>query len=144
MSESWLELTIIGFIIVGIAFSVFRGGQANPESTGTLGTKLSSFKSELAGVKGDVAGVKRQIEGVNSELRAIDSRVTEIDRRGATIDDVRGIEKKLDELKSTLSGLDNELSATREAQAAQHADIEHTRRQVDRLYDFIVERGMSK
>ncbi len=137
MSESWTELAIIAFIIVGIAYSVFRGGQANPETTGSLGGKLNSIQSELAGVKTDVAGVK-------AELGRVDSRVTEIDRRGATIDDVRGIEKKLDELGKALSALDGEVSATREAQAAQHSDIEHTRRQVDRLYDFIVERGMSK
>lgn len=137
MSESWLELAIIVFIIGAIGFITFRSGAANPESTGSLNRKLTKLSTDLGGVKSDVAAVK-------SEVNRIDTRVTEIDRRGATTDDIRGIERKLEEHGRCLAQLDSDLGSTRETVAAQHSDIEHIKRQVDRLYDFIVERGMSK
>lgn len=137
MTESWLELSIIVFIMGGIAWTVFRGGQANPEGTGALARKLSKLSTEIGGVKTDVAAVK-------SELTRVDQRVTEIDRRGATTDDIRRIEGKLEEHGRCLAQLDNELAQTREQMAAQHSDVEHIKRQVDRLYDFIVQRGIEK
>ena len=135
MNENWLELVIIAFIMLGIGVAVWKGGAANPESTGSLGSKLNRLQSEVTSVTGEVAGIR-------GEVRAIDSRVTEMDRRGATIDDIRGLEKKLDDQQRCLVRLDNELGQTREGIAALAANSEHTLRQVDRLYDFIVERGM--
>ena len=74
----------------------------------------------------------------------IDSRVTEIDRRAATIDDVRGLEKKLDAQDRCLAALDNSLTAIRESAASRDATLDGVRRQVDMMFQVIVPKGMSK
>lgn len=116
---NWFELAIIAFIGVGIAVAIFRGGAANPESTGSLSRKLNKLQSDvssLRGVKQDVANLK--------------DRVAEIERRGATVEDIRGLEAQIKELATSDAG--------------QTATLDHVRNQVDRLYDFIVKRGMEK
>lgn len=123
MSESWLELAIIGFIIAGIAVTIFKGGAANPETTGSLGKQVREVKSNVRILTGKVDEIERQVVGLeNSSAKSFD---------------LQRMEKDVGDLKREVGNL-------RESVAAQHADIEHTRRQVDRLYDFIVERGMSK
>jgi len=123
MSESWLELAIIGFIIAGIAAAIFKGGAANPESTGSLGRELRQVKNKVGALDVKVDQIEQQVAGLEGS--------------SAKTLDLRRIEADVAELK-------REVGTLRETVAAQHADIEHTRRQVDRLYDFIVERGMSK
>ncbi len=123
MSESWLELAIIGFIIAGIAVAIFKGGAANPETTGSLGRQVRDVKTKVGILTGKVDEIERQVVGLESS--------------SAKSFDLQRMECDVAELKREVGNL-------RESVAAQHADIEHTRRQVDRLYDFIVERGMSK
>lgn len=123
MSESWLELAIIGFIIAGIAVAIFKGGAANPESTGSLGRELRQVKNKVGALDVKVDQIEQQVAGLEgSSAKTVD----------------------LKRLETDLAELRKEVGALRETVAGQHADIEHTRRQVDRLYDFIVERGMSK
>lgn len=130
MAENWLELVIIVVILLGIAAAIFRGGAANPESTGSLRRKFDRVQAELVGIKRDVD--------------VISSRVAEVDRRAATIDDIRGLEKKLEDQGHSISQLSATVAEVREASAARHATLDHVRDQVDRLYDFIVKRGMEK
>lgn len=119
MAENWFELAIIAFIGLGIAVAIFRGGAANPESTGSLGRKLSKLQADVS-----------KLGGVKQDVAALQSRVAEIERRGATIDDIRGLEIKVDELAQQAAG--------------RTATLDHVKEQVDRLYDFIVKRGMEK
>ncbi len=184
MESSWLEAVIIAVILGGIAFTIFRGGAANPVGTGSLSKKLTTLD-------GDVKALRTQVDGV-------DIRVTEIDRRGATNADIERLEarvtqweRKFDQLDERLDGVERELArigntasgnklvieamaaSLRETNAAMQkiesrieanaaitaqvpafmekvltnvargtARTEEVCKQVDRLYDFIVERGM--
>lgn len=123
MSESWFELAIIAFILVGIGVVIFKGGAANPESTGSLGRQLRKVQSTVGTLGTKVDEIERQVVGLESSA----AKTTDLKR-----------------LESDVGELRRDMSTLREAVAAQHADITHTRRQVDRLYDFIVERGMTK
>lgn len=123
IGENWFELAIIAFISIGIAVAIFRGGAANPESTGSLGRQLRALQTEVGKLTSGLAAVKKDVSGM-------ESRVAEIDRRAATVDDIRRLENRVDEIA--------------EAASARAATLEHVRGQVDRLYDFIVKRGMEK
>lgn len=136
MHENWLELAIIAFIVLGIGFVVFRTGAANPESTGAIGKQLRTLQKDVSSVKSEVSAVK-------DEMGGIDRRVTEIDRRTATTDDIRGIEKKLDEHGKCLAQLDDAQTRIREEAAARHAKLDSIGDQVGLIYSVIVPKGMS-
>ena len=129
MHTSYLEWAIIVFIIGGIAYSVFRTGAANPESTGALGRKIS--KLELR-----VGAVDVQVSALGAKVGHLEGQMAELENNAAKGDDIKRLEQ-------TVAELQRKVAVVAEGLAAQHADVEHTRRQVDRLYDFIVERGMS-
>jgi chromosome segregation ATPase len=100
---SWLEAAIIAVIFLGIAVAIFKGGAANPVSTGGLKTKLAALDSDLKAVKTEVSTVK--------------TRVAELDQRAATKGDIKRIEAsiaewdhKLERLDLRLDGLDCELA----------------------------------
>ncbi len=119
--SSYLELAIIAVILIGIALAVWRGGQANPESTGKLNRRLTAMDGELR-------------EVVN-RVGTLDRRVGDIERHSAKSADIARLEKHLEALKEQVAGL-------RASDAGMVARIDHACQQVDRLYDFIVERGM--
>lgn len=130
MNYSWLELAIIAFIILAIGATVWRGGMANPEGTGSLGRKLNAMKSKL--------------DGLETEVKSIDSRVAEIDRRTATIDDIRKIERLLEKHGRCLEVLDNGQTEIREQAAGRGAKLDAIGDQVGRLYDVLVPRGLNR
>lgn len=130
MSENWLELAIIAFIVLGMMVAIWRGGAQNPVSTGSLNRKFGKMATDLGALK--------------TEVDAMNIRVTEIDRRGATSDDIRGIERKLEEQAKCLSELDDGQTAIREMAASRGAKLDATHDLVGRLYDVLVPRGLGK
>ena len=64
---SVFEWAIVGFIIVSILWHVWRGGAANPESTGTLGRKLGSLSNDVAALSGRVDNVAEEIANLERE-----------------------------------------------------------------------------
>lgn len=117
MTGNWMELAIITFIVVGIGVTVWKGGAANPETTGSLGRRMGRMEADLRALK--------------VEFTAMDKRLS---------DPMHEIHR----LEQALGTLESDVTHMREQMAAIVADSAHTRKQVDRLYDFIVERGMSK
>ncbi|PAL25492.1 hypothetical protein [Sphingopyxis sp. GW247-27LB] len=66
------QWAIIAFILLGIGVAVWRGGQANPESTGKLARRLSRVELELKdkATTTDVAGLTSELAGVKARLEA--------------------------------------------------------------------------
>lgn len=123
---SYFEPAIIALILLGICFLVFRGGQANPESTGRLARRIGQVESELKGVKGKVT--------------EIETRVTEIDRRGATIADIERIEGKLADAKEARDRIEvaaNQLVVT---VAADHEAIQWIKGSLGRMDQYLRDR----
>ena len=114
MKENYFELVIIGFIQIGIAVAIFKGGAANPQGTGALGKRLY----------------------------ALDQEVKRIDAKAATKADVKRIEATLTEQSSSIDNIEQKLGKLGEDGAAREATLEHVRRQVDLIYQTIVQRGM--
>ena len=123
MSGSWLEWAIIAFIVIAIGVVVWRGGAANPESTGSLGRKVS--------------GLDRTVNRLVTETEDIDRRVGEIERTAAKASDIKRLERQLADQQALLGQMREMVAASAKA-----ADLRGE--QLDRLYNFIVERGMTK
>lgn len=119
--SDWLELAIIAFIVIGIGWVVFRGGQANPESTGDLGQQLASLSSEQ--------------RGMNARLGELEKDVDRLDKDAASKADIKRVEKGLAELTQQVADLSKNA-------AGREATLAHVASQVDRLYQVIVSKGM--
>lgn len=76
---SYFEMAIIAFILAGIAVAVWKGGQANPESTGKLARRMARVELELKekATVGDVAALGTEIAELKSEM-AGDRRVNQL------------------------------------------------------------------
>lgn len=131
---SYFELATIAFILCGIGVAVWRGGQANPESTGKLARKQAQMEADLKSVKGKVD--------------AIETRVTEIDRRGATIADIERLEASMadaksarDRIESTATDISKSLADVREKASADHVLIQTTAEAVKRIEGYFLQKG---
>lgn len=136
MSESWQELAMIAFIVVGIAAAIWKGGQANPEGTGSLGKKLARLESDVRTVKRDVSGVVSSVDAQAKKTDAIEHQIQDIERRSAKASDIERLERLVVEQGRQNAELRSELAKISEAG-------EQRGKQLDRLYDFIVQKGMN-
>lgn len=119
--NDWLELAIIAFIMLGIGWVVFRGGQANPESTGELGQQLASLSVDQ--------------RGMSQRLGELEKDFERLDKDAASKADIKRMEKALGELTQ-------EVAEQGKNAAARESTLSHVATQVDRLYQVIVTKGM--
>ena len=119
--SDWLELAIIAFIMLGIGWVIFRGGQANPESTGELGQQLANLSSEQ--------------RGIGQRLADLEKDVDRLDKDAASKADIKRVEKGLSELTVQVAELAKNA-------ASRESTLTHVAAQVDRLYQVIVNKGM--
>lgn len=125
MRGDWFELAIIAVIIIGIGYTIWKGGAANPESTGSLGRRLAKIDAEVRALK---AGETRL--ATKDDLKLVHIRLSEQERGQ-------------EETRRALSALDRDITELRESASARHATLQHVCQQVDRLYDHIVNKGMN-
>ena len=121
--SDWLELAVIAFIIGGIAYVVFRGGQANPESTGDLGKQLSELDSSVG--------------RFGERLGSIEEDVKRLDDEAASKADIKRLER-------AVTGLQGDVAKLATSAASREATLDHVKEAVDRLYKVITERGLGK
>ena len=76
---SWLEGAIIAFIMLSIGYVVWKGGAANPESTGTLGRKVTALG-------GKVASLEARVGHMGDDL-------AKLEREAATTKDIERLEE---------------------------------------------------
>ncbi|MEA3264178.1 MAG: hypothetical protein U9R07_11925 [Pseudomonadota bacterium] len=119
--NDWLELAIIAFIILGIAWVVFRGGQANPEGTGHLGQQI--------------AGIDGRLGTFGARLDDLEKDFERLDKEAASKADIKRLEK-------AVADLQHEVAEQGRSAAARESTLDHVAKQVDRLYEVIVTKGM--
>jgi len=132
VNSSWFEILIIIFIIIGISVVVYfswKGGAANPVSTGTLDERLNSFDTELSGMR--------------SQVDQIEDRVEKIEGHYAKASDIERLEKQLRAQARKMDKVIDDISAIREEAAERGALAKSTARQLDLIYEVIVEKGMN-
>jgi len=128
-----LELGIVAFIVVGFAIAIWKGGAANPISTGRL-------QRDLAAIKGDVAKLKESSKGTVKaadlgHLRQ-DMEKTQNERTQA----MAQLEAKIEKVGDEVDALQKECAGRL---ATVEATTTATAHQVDLLYQHIVAKGMS-
>lgn len=123
------ELAIIAFIIVSIGVVIWRGGAANPESTGSLGRKISTLD--------------RDVKQLDSEIRDVKSEFERLNSQSATKADIKRLERKVDDHCGAVEQVKQQVNELGLSAAAREATLDHVKSQVDRLYNFIVNKGMS-
>ena len=121
MTSSYYELAIIAFIIAVMAYLALRQGQRNPVPTGQLDTQVNAIKQKVD---------------------EIEDRVETMEGAYAKASDIKRLEARLDRHEHKMDQLANEVSAIRESMAAGDAQREGTRRQLDLIYQVVVEKGM--
>jgi outer membrane murein-binding lipoprotein Lpp len=117
---SWFELAIIAFIVLSIFYVVWRGGAANPESTGALGKKVDGISNKLTALSGRVGAVEKDFDELKAEA--------------ATTKDIARLEQLLNERTQTL-----------QAKIAGHVEVsQRTNHSVDRIERMLIDRGLGK
>lgn len=137
MPKDWYEFALIVFILVGFAVAMRRNGQANPETTGQLSKRMAHLETK-------VGTVSRDVTAIGGSTASIERRVDEIERRSAKAGDIERLERQLAEHGKRQDEAAIQMGKIAELLATTAAAGTERGKQLDRLYDFIVERGMSK
>lgn len=135
MFANYLEAAIVLLIMAGMGVLIWRGGAKNPVGTGGLDRKLVQVEGEIGKVKGEVIAIKSQVE-------AIEIRVEDIDLRAAKTSDIMRLERQLEAHVEKTNEIARALAASREDTAAIKSSVDGVRRQIDLMYQVIVEKGM--
>jgi chromosome segregation ATPase len=129
-----LELLIILVIVIGIGAAIWRGGARNPVGTGGLDKKLTAIGSDVTGLKRRVGAIEKKVE-----------------EETASVDDIRRLEEKLAKLGETLPDIEArqralaDRMAEHQRQTAETATtVKHIDKQVDRIYQVLVPKGMER
>lgn len=158
--SNWLELAIMAFIALGIGAAIWRGGATNPVGTAGLQKNLSNVVSQVDGLKekvtrldktaATVADLDALRSSLNQSLDRLDSDLKEHREEVMNkLDTVERIEERVS-ANATLARalpdkIDMLIARDGERQAAQAglaSDIKAMGRQLDRIMDQIVEKGM--
>jgi septation ring formation regulator EzrA len=132
VTDSRIEIAIIIFIIIGISVVVYfswKGGAANPVGTGGLDARQKTFDHEL--------------KGMRSQIDQIEERVEKMEGHYAKASDIKRIEKRQEALATKLDKVIEDVASIREDAAERGALAKATARQLDMIYEVIVEKGMS-
>lgn len=131
MISNPIEILIILFILGGISVVIWlgwKGGAANPVSTGNLDERLNSFKNQLT--------------GVSSKVDDIEDRVETIEGHYAKASDIERLEKQLRAQARKMDKVIEDISAIREDAAERGALAKSTAKQLDMIFKVVVEKGM--
>lgn len=132
MISNPIEIAIILFILAGISIVIWlgwKGGAANPVGTGGLNQRLNSFDTELSGMR--------------SQVDQIEDRVETIEGHYAKATDIERLEKRLRTQDRKMDKVIQDIAAIREEAAERGALAKSTAKQLDMIYEVIVEKGMS-
>lgn len=98
-----------------------------------LGMGVAIWKGGMANPEGTGALGRK----FDSDIDALRKEMKRIEKAAATSKDIERLETAIADVKAEVSELGT-------SAASREATLDHVKQQVDRLYDFIVNRGMSK
>tara|TARA_Y100001951_G_C11080973_1_gene151315 strand:- start:97 stop:507 length:411 start_codon:yes stop_codon:yes gene_type:complete len=133
--HSYYELAIIAFILIGIG-TVWKFGAANPVGTGKLQHDVKNIRQETAAQGRQLKEISKTVDAEKLRVDALGDRMGEIEKN------VAGIEETVNATAATVAKMDARQDVAGEKIAAIDVRTEATARQVDRLYDHIVKKGM--
>jgi len=144
MIGPYLELVIIGIILVGIGVVIWRGGAATPVGTGTLQHDVSSMRQEhvahgrrLKKLEEATASAK-DVEELSEALKKQQARIDSIERQ------VSGIAETGTATAVRVRHIDERQDKMAEDIASTRSDVGGAVKQIDRIYDVLVPKGMQR
>ena len=198
-SGEMMELAIIAMILLGIGFTIWRGGAANPvgklknvsqevhaldtgyrrldneiralresaasiegianlkealeaerrrtdkifESIEGLGSDIHALREQQAAKNSIVEELSRSVRALTSELATYQRDVTErLDALDAMSERISGNSRAISTMVGQIASIGEKQNAVAETCAATSSDLKQVGRQVDRLYDVIVNKGL--
>lgn len=127
--SGWFQWLIIAFIVLSILFHVWKGGAANPESTGSLSRKVNGVAAQVSALSGRTA---QQVSTLSERVGEVETGMKELQRDSATTRDLEKLEKLID---AKFDGVRAEISG--------HRDLsQQTNDSVRRIERIILEKGM--
>lgn len=156
MGSDWYELAIIAFILIGIAFSAWKGGAANPVPTGRLQTAVQKLQTDVKGLATSVDALtengctKGELKLLQQSFEAEQDRATlgfrQLELLGTELSEIRISVGSKHEVIDGLAESVRALSSRQETMSAQLASTDATLRSIDkqlgRIYDVVVPKGM--
>lgn len=122
MTSSWLEIAIIALIGAGFVAVIWRGGAANPETTGRLARRIGKLDEHVG--------------QLDRNLGALDIEVRRIDSHAASKTDIRRLERAVEGVEKVVAEMGRDA-------ASREATLGHVKSQVDRIVNVIVNKGMN-
>jgi len=118
--SSYFEWAVIAFIVVSILYWIWRGGSSNPVGTGKL--------------QHDVSNVRAQVGALAGRVIHVEEAVAQLEREAATTKDIKELERLVDERIATM----------RAEMQGHHELSKSTSRNVQRIYDIMLDKGLGK
>jgi galactokinase/mevalonate kinase-like predicted kinase len=122
--SAWFQWAIVAFIVLSILWHIWKGGAANPEGTGSLGKKLNALAGQVSALSGRTA---TQVSELSNRIGHVETEVRDLKRDGATAKDIAQLKELIDERLQSQKNLS-----------------EATNRNVQRIYDIMLEKGLGK
>ncbi len=150
MSE-WIEWAIIAFIILGIGYVVFKGGAANPVGTGGLQRTVASIDGRLKGIEESAASksaVERIERTLGEEKSKIDKAVGEFGALSVTLGELRNESASrnlaVEALAESLRVVATDTKQMVDRVSRVEEGLKGVERNLDRIYNVVVEKGMGR
>ncbi|QPL39372.1 hypothetical protein IT881_15135 [Erythrobacter sp. A30-3] len=125
-SGEMMELAIIAMILLGIGFTIWRGGAANPVGTGIVQHKLKNVSQEVHALD---TGYRR----LDNEIRALRESAASIEGIANLKEALEAERRRTDKIFESIEGLGSDIHALREQQAAKNSIVEELSRSVRAL-----------
>lgn len=116
MHGDYIEMAIIAFILLGIGYSAFKGGAANPVGTATLERRIN--------------GISNKVSTLSSRIETIESDTKEIKQEAVTSQDFERLAGQMATVRAEMAG-DRKMA-------------ERTQHSLDRIERLILEKGLGK
>jgi len=151
MIGPYLELFIIAVILGGIVYLSLRTGQANPVGTGELQNDFSSMQHDVSSMRQEheahgrrlkkleeATASAKDVERLSEAFKEQQARIETIERQVGSIAEtgtatarrVRHIDERQDKMAEDI--------------ASTSADVRAASKQIDRIYDVLVPKGMER
>lgn len=155
---SWLEVGILLFIIMTIAFVAWRNGGRHAQGEGRLQADVKAMRGKVneiedrvelieasAATKEDIARLEASVGQHAEDMKVVARDMAILPEKVA--ENGRAIEKigeAIPDLESRQRAMNDKISDLQQDGGERASALKHVVKQVDRLYDVLVKRGVEQ
>lgn len=146
-----LEVVILLVIVTGFAVSIWKGGARNPVGTGGLDKRLTTIGTKVSEIEGRVEHIEEfgaTAEDMKRLERALAKHQEDVtqsfEKLSCLVGKVEANKRGIDAINEKMPAILLRQSTMAEEVTETRAISKQTAKQVDRLYDVLIEKGMAK